>query len=103
MIRPYVEKDPSAFYSAEAFETGYRTLKETCLLRAKSIRAQLDGRLSSETDSQNAADRIDASGIVIDDMGSQGGNGMPNGNPMPPEGNANGATPPTPESGSGGE
>ena len=53
MILPYVEKDPSALYTADEFKTAYNTLKKTCLLRAESIRAQLDGTLSSRTEDQD--------------------------------------------------
>ena len=74
MILPYVEKDPSAFCTAEEFTAAYTTLKQTCLLRAESIRRQLNGELSTKTDEQDKESRVDASGIRIRDMGSQGGN-----------------------------
>lgn len=73
MLLPYVEKDPSAFYTADEFKTAFATLKETCLLRAQSIRAQLDGTLSTKSEEQTAESQIDASGLNIRDMGSQGG------------------------------
>ena len=72
MILPYIEKQTSSFYDAEQFKTGFETLKEFCLLRAESIRAQLDGELSADTSKQSDDKKIDASGINIDDMGSQG-------------------------------
>ena len=72
MILPYIEKQTSSFYDAEQFKTGFETLKEFCLLRAESIRAQLDGELSADTSKQSEDEKIDASGINIDDMGSQG-------------------------------
>ena len=46
------------------------------MLRAESIRAQLDGTLSTESSSQKPENRIDASGINVQDMGSQGGGRM---------------------------
>ena len=70
MILPYVEKDPSAFYSPEQFKTAYETLKELCGLRAESIRNQLDGKLSTKTTEQKDADKTDASSITISDMGT---------------------------------
>ncbi|MBR4628095.1 MAG: CotH kinase family protein [Ruminococcus sp.] len=73
MILPYVEKDTTAFYKSEEFKTGYSTLKEFCMLRAKSIRAQLDGTLSADTDKQEADKKIDASSVKTEDMGKQGG------------------------------
>ena len=72
MLLPYVEKDPTAFYTADEFTQAYKTLKETCLLRAESIRLQLDGKLSTNSDEQSSEDRVDASGINIKDMGNQG-------------------------------
>ena len=71
MLLPYIEKDPTAFYSAEEFTTAYETLKETCLLRAQSIRLQLDGELSTDSDEQDAESRVDASSISIKAMGVQ--------------------------------
>lgn len=62
LIAPYVERDPTAFYSYEEFETGVAALKEFCLLRSQSVRNQLDG--SGET--------VDASQLNLSDMGSMG-------------------------------
>ncbi len=70
MLLPYVEKDPSAFYTAEEFALGFKTFKSFCLLRAQSVRAQLDGKLSPATFSQNPEDRIDTSGIDMPSMGT---------------------------------
>ena len=78
MLLPYVEKDPSAFYTADEFKTAYATLKQFCHLRAESIRKQLSGTLSTKTDEQNAADKVDASSIKVSDMGThEGGKNMP--------------------------
>ncbi len=74
MIKPYVAKDPSAFYTEDEFNTGYNTLKNFCSLRAQSIRKQLDGTLPSSTDEQKSEDKIDASSISINDMGTQNQN-----------------------------
>ena len=69
MLLPYVEKDPTAFYTAEEFKRAYRTIREFCLLRAKSIRLQLDGKLASSSGKQKAGDRVDGSSLCIRDMG----------------------------------
>lgn len=70
MLLPYVEKDPTSFYTAEEFTKGYETFRNFCLLRAQSIRLQLDGKLAAQTFSQNAADRVDASGLDMQSMGT---------------------------------
>ncbi len=69
MIAPYVEKDPTAYYTPDEFETAYKTLRGICLLRAKSIRRQIDGTLSTNSDLQSEADKIDASHFSIKNMG----------------------------------
>ncbi len=79
LIAPYVEKDPTKFCTYEEFEKGYETLREFCLLRAESVREQLNGTIPSTTDGQNAdpSAYISASHITISDMGSMnvgGGN-----------------------------
>lgn len=75
MITPYVQKDPSAFYTFEEFTLGSQTLKTYCTLRAQSIRGQLNGEIPSTQEGQAAdtSTRIDGSQISISDMGSQGG------------------------------
>lgn len=75
LLRPYVEKDPTAFYTVEEFDRGVATLKQVCLLRAASIRAQLDGSLATVTQDQDPAARIDASGVTVSDMGTHMGGG----------------------------
>ena len=69
LIHSYAEKGPTAFYSPEEFETAYRTLREICMLRAASIRLQLDGELSTDTDLQSEAARVDASRLSVKAMG----------------------------------
>lgn len=73
MISPYVESDPTKFCTYEEFEKGIDTLKEFCLLRAKSVNAQLDGTIASTSDNQDEDTLIDASTLSISDMGSMGG------------------------------
>ena len=74
MISPYVQKDPTKFCTYEEFEEGLSTLKEFCLLRAESVKGQLEGTIAStsEGQEQNSGTRIDASDIVISAMGSMG-------------------------------
>lgn len=75
MISPYVKKDPTAFYTYEEFTKGSNTIREFCLLRAKSILGQLEGVIPSTREGQSAdsSSRIDASSLTISDMGSMGG------------------------------
>ena len=68
LIKSYVAKDPTAFYSYEEFENGVETLRQFCSLRSQSISAQLENGETTET--KNYAD---ASGINLSDMGSMGG------------------------------
>lgn len=70
MIAPYVEKDPTKFCTYEEFETGISTLREFCLLRAESVRAQLDGSIGTTSDSQESDTLIDAGDLQVSDMGS---------------------------------
>ena len=70
MLIPYVEKDPTAFYTAGEFKDACETLRRFCNLRAESIRLQIDGNLASDSGNQAGADMVDASGIDITDMGA---------------------------------
>ena len=82
LIAPYVEKDPTKFYTAEDFEQGVATIREFCLLREESVLGQLNGTIPA-TDAGQSADSsalVDASGINLSDMGSMGG-GMGGGFP----------------------
>lgn len=71
MIAPYVEKDPTAFCSYEDFELAVDTIRQFCLLRAESVRGQLDGAIPSTIAGQqeNPDARVDASNVWIPDMG----------------------------------
>ncbi|MBE5905879.1 MAG: spore coat protein CotH [Lachnospiraceae bacterium] len=73
MIKPYVEKDATAFYTSEEFEAGYTTLKQFITARAESIRAQLDEKLATISNKQDSASQIQATDIDVKKMGSQGG------------------------------
>ena len=77
LIKSYVEKDPTAFYRYEEFETGVETMRQFCALRSESISMQL---ANNETASDMSY--VDASGLTLSDMGSMGGGfggGMPGG------------------------
>ena len=81
LIRPYVEKDPTAFYTCEAFETGVETLRQFCSLRSESISMQLESGKTTEDKGY-----VDASALTLSDMGSMGmGGGIPQ-NGKRPEG-----------------
>lgn len=73
MISPYVEKDTTKFCTYEEFEKGVATLKDFCLLRAQSVKGQLDGTIGSTSATQKEETLIDASHINTSDMGSMGG------------------------------
>ncbi len=83
LISPHVEADPTAFCTYDEFLTGAETLREFCLLRAESVRGQLDGSIPSTSAAQTADSSalIDASSISISDMGTMnaGGFSPPNG------------------------
>ncbi|WP_300415709.1 CotH kinase family protein [uncultured Oscillibacter sp.] len=72
LIAPYVEKDPTRFYTYEEFEAGVETLREFCRLRAESIQGQLDGAIPSTEEGQaaDASALVDASSITLSDMGT---------------------------------
>ena len=75
LISPYVERDPTKFCTYDQFKTGLSTLREFCLLRAQSVKGQLDGTVpsTSEGQSSDSSALISADGISIDDMGSMSG------------------------------
>lgn len=82
LIKSYVAKDPTAFYTYEEFELGVETLRQFCSLRSQSISMQLD---NGET--VNTMNYADASGITLSDMGSMDGNrgGFEGGMPEMPD------------------
>lgn len=71
MIGTYVEKDPTAFCSYEDFLTGAETIRQFCLLRAQSVRGQLDGIIPSTIRGQAEDDSkfVDGSSVWLPDMG----------------------------------
>nr|WP_304955281.1 CotH kinase family protein [uncultured Acetatifactor sp.] len=80
-IDTLVETDPAAFYSGEEYGAAAEMLYETVILRAESIRGQLDGRIPSTDAGQqaDASNLVDASSIDIEVMGAfdRGGGGFP--------------------------
>ena len=90
LIAPYVEKDPTKFYSYEEFEQGVEALKTFCELRTESIEGQLDGTIPSTTDGQSEDDSnlIDASSLTLSDMGTMN-HGAPGGGRGPGMGDRN--------------
>ena len=68
LIKPYVEKDPTALYGAKRFSLSAKALKTFILLRTESVRKQLDSDLSTVTEKQSSADKVDASEITIDQL-----------------------------------
>ena len=65
LIKPYVEKDPTAFYDYKAFEKGVAALKKFCAFRSESITMQLE---NGETTSNMKY--VDAAGLKLSDMGN---------------------------------
>ncbi len=90
LIAPYVEKDPTKFYTYEEFEQGVEALKTFSELRTESIEGQLDGTIPSTTDGQSEDDSnlIDASSLTLSDMGTMN-NGAPGGGGGPGMGDRN--------------
>ncbi|MBR5468224.1 MAG: CotH kinase family protein [Firmicutes bacterium] len=68
LIKPYVEKDPTAFFTCEEFENGVETLRQFCNLRTLSVKKQLE---TGETTTNMGF--VDASLLTTSDMGSMGG------------------------------
>lgn len=71
MIDFYVEKDPTAFCSYEDYLLAVDTIEEFCLLRAKSVRGQLEGTIPStiKAQSESKSNFVDASNVWLPDMG----------------------------------
>lgn len=71
MITPYVEQDPTAFCSYEDYLLGVDTFKNFCILRAESVRGQLDGTIPTTIrgQSEDKSNFVDASKVWLPDMG----------------------------------
>ncbi|MFI3201919.1 MAG: CotH kinase family protein [Eubacteriales bacterium] len=71
LIAPYVEKDPTKFYTYDQFTKGVSTLIEFNNLRSQSILGQLNGTIGSTTDTQsNRENFIQTDHLEITDTGS---------------------------------
>ena len=70
LIKSYVGKDPTAFFTYEEFEAGVETMRRFCELRSESISLQLENGETTENMSY-----VDASGLTLSDMGSMSGMG----------------------------
>ena len=70
LLLPYVEKDPTAFYSADQYRLACEVFRQFCDRRAESIRMQLDGELASINGEQIDRDKVDASDLNVMDMGA---------------------------------
>ena len=92
LIKDYVAKDPTAFYSYDEFELGVETIRQFCALRSESISTQLE---NNETTTD--MNYVDASHLTLSDMGSMGGGMGGFGGDMPSmpdsEGDFNGSMP----------
>lgn len=71
MIAPYVKKDPTAFCSYEEYQQAVDTIERFCLLRAESVRKQLEGEIPATIKGQqkDKSAFVDASSIRLPDMG----------------------------------
>ena len=84
-IDSLVETDPTAFYNYDEYEAAVEMLYKTILLRAESIKGQLDGTIPS-TDEEQKADSsafVDASEIDVTAMGQMNGGGAGGGGDSP--------------------
>ena len=70
-ISPYVRNDPTAFCSYADYLLAVDTLEQACLLRAQSVRGQLQGEIPSTARGQQQQPHagVDASGIRLADLG----------------------------------
>ena len=70
LIRPYLEKDPKAFYNTDRSRKAYETVLDFTEMRAESVKKQVNGQLAVRSEMQAKEDRVDASEITLPDMGS---------------------------------
>ena len=86
MISPYIEKDPTKFCTYEDLEKGSAVLREFCMLRAESVRGQLNGTIGKTSATQVSSTLVDASNLNTSAMGSMGGMGGKGGMDFPGRG-----------------
>ena len=70
MLLPWIEKDPTAFCDAEAFQIACETMKTFLAIRTESIRRQLAGELPTVSEAQETRDMVDASGLELRSLGA---------------------------------
>lgn len=70
LLLPWVEKDPTAFCSAEEFKKACGTLKAFISRRTESVRRQLAGELAADSSEQDPEAMVDASDLRLSDMGA---------------------------------
>ena len=70
-IDTLVETDPTALYSFEEYKAGAEMLYQTVMLRAESVKGQIDGAIPATDEEQRAdtTELVDASEIDISVMG----------------------------------
>ncbi|PKM69093.1 MAG: spore coat protein CotH [Firmicutes bacterium HGW-Firmicutes-2] len=75
LIGAYVEKDPTAFCTYEAYKKAIDTLTTLGTLRSESILGQLEGTIPSTNETQETAKEklIQADTLSLEDLGSMGG------------------------------
>lgn len=78
LIAPYVKEDATVFYTYDEFTAAVDTLLQFTKLWAESVEGQLNGDIpsSKEEQDQNPDALVDASGLTIANMGTQGGGKM---------------------------
>lgn len=77
LIGPYVEADPTAFYTYQQYQAALPMLQTYVSLRSESIAGQLYGTIPSTTEGQqqDPAALVDASTLDLSVLGQQGGGG----------------------------
>lgn len=76
VINTYVQQDATAFYGYDEYKEAIENLQQFVLLRAASVEGQLNGAIPATTEAQKDCDTlIDASGVELSAMGTQGGDG----------------------------
>ena len=91
-IDSLVESDPNSMYTYEEYIKGSETLYNLVMLRAESLRSQLDGAIPSTSEGQktDSSNLVDASHLNLSDLGQfmRGGfGGNRDGNRQMPENN----------------
>ena len=77
-IDELVKTDPNSMYTYEEYTKGIKVLYDAVMLRAESIKGQLDGTIPSTTDAQKAdsSKLVDASHLNLSDLGQFGMGGF---------------------------